>query len=543
MELDTTRPIHYEPDAHIKVSDIMSEMYTKEEQMEEIGKNKCHIHSMALWAPLGHLLTPRMYKDKPFIQCEYAHCMGNSLGNFADYWKHFKAHDRLCGGYIWDFADQGIKRMDQNGLPEYTYGGDWEDTPNDGTFAFNGIVRADRTPNPAFYEVKKVHQQIQFRLDGDGKLVIVNEYLFTDLNKFGLRLEALEAGRVVNSVEQDMPSVPPMQSASIDIPIQLGTNGETQLNVYAFVKEPFDVYEEGHVLAEEQFEIRGFEPKHFAKAEGKAVFDEDGAIVMECGALTAIVDKNNGFVTSIKIGGEEKLSAPIRPNFWRAQIDNDISPPGFVQSLFGKKFFKISSARLVKSNMVCKDTSVEIEWTCVPQFSSIKTVYEAGEDGLRVYLKCKNDWYSLPRFGFRMGLKTEDSVEFYGRGPHENYCDRKAAAKLGEYSGKIADFEHDYLVPQDNGNHCDARYLRVGGEGGLRFEAENKPFEFSVHDYTQEELDEATHANRLKHGECIEVCIDGAQRGVGGDVPALACTKKQYKILPFRYHEFSFIIK
>lgn len=146
LELDNTRPIHYEPDAYLKTTDIMSEMYTKEEQMEEIAHNRCHIHSMALWAPFGHLLTPRMYKNKPFIQCEYAHCMGNSLGNFEDYWKHFRNNDRLCGGYIWDFADQAIKRVNQDGVVEYTYGGDWGISPT--TALLLSTASSERTEAP-----------------------------------------------------------------------------------------------------------------------------------------------------------------------------------------------------------------------------------------------------------------------------------------------------------------------------------------------------------------------------------------------------------
>ena len=179
LALDKTRPIHYEADGLVTVSDMLSEMYTKLEQMDEIGKNRPHYHSRALWSPAGHLLMPYMYRDKPFIQCEYAHCMGNSLGNFADYWEKFKQYDRLCGGYIWDYADQSIKRVASDGTVEWTYGGDWGDQPNDGTFAFNGIVRADRAPNPALYEVDKVHQQITFSSAGKGKIAIRNEFLFT----------------------------------------------------------------------------------------------------------------------------------------------------------------------------------------------------------------------------------------------------------------------------------------------------------------------------------------------------------------------------
>lgn len=549
LELDTTRPIHYEPDFYIKTSDIMSEMYTKEDQMEEIALNKCHIHSMATWAPLGHLLTPRMYKDKPFIQCEYAHCMGNSLGNFADYWEHFRRHDRLCGGYIWDFADQAIKRALPDGTIEYTYGGDWGDEPNDGTFAFNGILRADRTPNPAFYEVKKVHQQVQFALEGS-TLRLTNEFMFTDLDKFGLTLELVHNGLPVKTFTLQTPSIPPLSEGTIELPYDLTheaekLDGETAINCYMICLHAENAFEEGDVVAEEQLELKGYQPKTFEVAEGKTVFQEDGQILLEHGDIKATVNRNSGFVTSLIINGEEKLAAPIRPNFWRAQIDNDATPqvPKFVRRILGKLFFKACSERLVKSNMVCSDKAVEIDWSCMPQLYSLKTVYEIGEDGLHIKMRVKNALFSLPRYGFRMQLKTSDSVKFFARGPHENYCDRKTSAKLGVYEGTIADFEHNYLVPQENGNHCDARFVRVGGERGVTFAAVEKPFEFSVHDYTQEALDEATHAHELAHGDAVEVCIDGAQRGVGGDVPALACTKKRYKILPNRAHEFSFTIK
>ncbi len=548
LELDTTRPIHYESDAHLKTTDIMSEMYTKEEQMEEIAHNRCHLHTFAtVWAPLGHLLTPKMYKDKPFIQCEYAHCMGNSLGNFEDYWKHFRKHDRLCGGYIWDYADQGIKRVGADGTIEYTYGGDWGDKPNDGTFAFNGIVRADRSPNPAFYEVTKVYQCVQFVRNGD-KIEIENEYMFTELDRFSLRFELVKDGIVVDKLELDMPSVKPQSKGSVDIPFAdalTNADGEIAINCYAVVKDSFDVFASGDVVAYEQIDVTGYIPKKYQSSQGKTVFNEDGKIVLECGSMRAEVSKNSGWITSITVDGKEKLSDSIMLNFWRAPIDNDKSPqlPGFVLSFLGKRFTKSCKDNLVKSNMIIGDRTVTIEWSCLPQLLALKTVYEAGEDGLKVSVKVKSAWFGLPRYGFRMQLKSSDDVEFFAKGPHENYCDRKASARLGVYGGRIADFEHDYLVPQENGNHCEARWLRVGGEDGLKFVATNKPFEFSVHDYTQEALEEAKHAHELKHGDVVEVCIDGAQRGVGGDVPAMACTKKRYKISPNKFHEFSFIIK
>ncbi len=543
LKLDDTRPYHYECDFYIKTSDVLSEMYTKLELMDEVGKNRLHNHGASLWAPSGHNLTPKMYRDKPFIQCEYAHCMGNSLGNFDDYWKKFKQYDRLAGGYIWDFADQSIKRIAADGTIEYTYGGDWGDKPNDGTFAFNGIVRADRSPNPALFEVKKVYQQIQFELK-DGKIEIENEYIFTNLDVYALKFELVQNGVVIDTKEVEMPSIEPGQKGAVDVPFDTALEGEIAINCYAIQKNDDLAIKAGHIIAEEQLDLTGYIAKEYKSAPGITVFKEENKIILECGKLTALVDKDSGFITSIKVDGVEKLSSPIKPNFWRAPIDNDISPqlPGFVQSLFGRKFFKPCDKKLVKSNMTLTKTTVEIDWACFPQLASLHTTYEAGDDGLKITMKVRNMFYGLPRYGFRMGVNADDSVEFYGRGPHENYCDRKTGAKLGVYSGTIADFAHNYLVPQENGNHCDTRNVKVGTDG-LSFSSLEKPFEFSVHDYTQEALEEAAHAHELKHGDVIEVYIDGKQRGVGGDIPALACTKPKYKIKPMKKHTLSFVIK
>ncbi|MEG2450176.1 MAG: glycoside hydrolase family 2 TIM barrel-domain containing protein [Clostridia bacterium] len=464
LTLDKTRPIHYECDGWLKVSDIMSEMYTPQEKMEEIAKVRMHKHSQALWCVSGHLLSPYMYKNKPFIQCEYAHCMGNSLGNFADYWEDFKKYDRLCGGYIWDFADQSIKRITADGVVEWTYGGDWGDEPNDGNFAFNGIVRGDRTPNPAFYEVKKVYQQIQFAVVDDN-VEIKNEYLFQNINKFGLKFQLLLNGEVIAEKEMAMPSILAGETALIEIPFEVPALGEVLLNCFAVSLKQEGVYNIGDIVAEEQIDFRGYVERKFKTAEGKTVFREDGKIIAEFGNLVATVSKNSGYITSIKRDGVELLSDALRPNFWRAPIDNDISAniPPIGNWVFGKFFFKRAQEELVKTNMTFTDKTIEIDWYA-PHFSMIKTIYEAGEEGLKITMRCKNRFYSLMRYGFRLQSKLADDITFYGRGEHENYCDRKTSAKLGIYHGKTDDFQHGYLYPQENGNHCDTRYLAVGGQ-------------------------------------------------------------------------------
>ena len=542
--LDKTRPVHYECDAWLTVTDIMSEMYTQQGQMKEIGKNLPHIHSTALWAPFGHLLLPYMYRDKPFIQCEYAHCMGNSLGNFAEYWQDFKRYDRLCGGYIWDFADQSIKRVQSDGTVEWTYGGDWGDEPNDGTFAFNGIVRADRSPNPALFEVKKVYQQIQFALV-DRKIAITNEYLFSDLSAFALAVEMLVGGKKTNAAMVAMPSVAPGETGYVEIPFDLPeVPEECVLNVTAVLKAEDRGIPAGYPVATEQLEIAGFKPTSVTVADGKPVSREGNDIIIDCGSVVAKVDGDSGYVCSLKINGSEKLIEPIKPNFWRAPIDNDKSPqlPPIAQAFFGKYVFKKASDSIVKSNCIVTDKCVEIDWY-MPKMLRLKTKYEATDKGLRISMYCMNALFGLPRYGFEMKLDSSADMQFFARGPHENYCDRKTSAPLGVYTGVVEDFQHDYLVPQENGNHCDARWLTVGGENGVRFSAVEKPFEFSCHNYSKEALERATHLHELAHNsDGVYVFIDGAQRGVGGDVPALACVKKQYKIAPYKGHSFSFLI-
>lgn len=542
--LDRTRPVHYECDAWLTVTDIMSEMYTKQEQMKEIGKNRVHMHSQALWAPFGHLLMPYMYRDKPFIQCEYAHCMGNSLGNFADYWADFKRYDRLCGGYIWDFADQSIKRVRPDGTVEWTYGGDWGDKPNDGTFAFNGIVRADRSPNPALFEVKKVYQQVQFAL-ADGKIAVTNEYLFSDLSRFALAVELLENGVKTKQAMVAMPAVAPGETGLTDIPFELpALLDECALNVSAVQIREERGIPAGYAVATEQLELGGFRPVEAKPADGIAVVREGNDIIIECGSLVAKVDGDSGYISSLKIDGSERVIEPMKPNFWRAPIDNDKSPqlPPIAQAVFGKYVFKKASESIVKSNCTVTDKSVEIDWY-MPKMLSLKTKYEATDKGLRITMTCMNALFGLPRYGFEMKLAASSDIEFFARGPHENYCDRKTSAPLGVYKGRVEDFQHDYLVPQENGNHCDARWLSVGGEQGVRFSALDKPFEFSCHNYSKEALENATHLHELaKTDDGVYVFIDGKQRGVGGDVPALACVKKPYKIAPYKAHTLSFLI-
>lgn len=541
-ELDDTRFIHYHPDQTGKVGEVLSGMYVKMENTEAIAKNKTFRHCAAFWATFGTRYTPDMYKDLPFIECEYAHCMGNSLGNFSDYWDMFKKYDRLSGGFIWDFADQTILRR-EDGVNKWLYGGDFGDKPNAGKFAFNGIVRGDRSPNPALYEVKHQYRQVDFSYK-DGKLTLLNRYRFTDLSEFNASYSVCAQGEVLAEGTIAVAGAPDsVTEYEIDAG-KLPEGKECVLNVKLTLKKDEPYAKKGHVVASEQFVLSGYDFSAKPLEKGASLKKDKNGVQISC-RDTVYTLTNTGTINSIKRNGEELLSSPLRPNFFRATIDNDSMPhvPDFVGKYLLMLYKYRSAQKHLRGKIVRieeKDGKVtaEVRWS-MPLLKSLKTRYTFGADGVRLEMDV-TPWLALERYGFTFRLaEGADGVRFYGKGPHENYCDRATAATLGVYEGKAEDFVHDYLVPQENGNHTGVRYAEIGGAKGIKIVAENAPFEMTVHPYTCEELFRAKHLHELRRENALTVCVDGRQRGVGGDVPAIASLKPQYKIKGGRRYSLS----
>lgn len=547
LNIDDTRFIHYEPDTSGKVSDVLSEMYSTLQKMPLIGENKTIRHCRALWNPLGAKYKPEKYKDLPFMQCEYAHAMGNSLGNFSDYWAEFKKYDRLAGGFIWDFADQSIKHVN-NGVTEWRYGGDFGDKPNDGNFAFNGIVRADRSPNPALYEVRKQYQQIDFSLEGND-LRIKNRFLFTNLSDFGIRFTYLKDGVAISSQDKLMPHTEPSEESGMVLEFPDAGASELTLLVEAYTKKKRKGIAQGHVIAYEQFVIQPYSFR-LNPLEGEAILLKEGKeIAVSAGDMIVTINKKSGAIASIKKNDKEILKAPIYPDFWRATIDNDKLPQvnfRIVKFILGTFKWKNASKKLkVKKISVTSNegkVAISIRWK-MPFVKELETLYEIAGGGIDVSMKVIAS-SEMERYGFKMALNEGfKDLKFYGKGPFENYCDRATAATLKVYEGKAEDFIHDYLMPQENGNHTEMRYAEVSGaDSSIIFAAKDKPFSFGAHPYTKEMLDNAMHLHELGRLDYLSLNIDGAQRGVGGDIPALAVLKPQYKLLPKVPHTLSFRI-
>lgn len=550
LNIDNTRPIHYECDDKLKVSDVFSEMYTRQQKLKKIAANKTVVHSRALWNNMmGSVVTPKMYKHKPFLLCEYAHCMGNSLGNFSDYWNDFRKYDRLAGGYIWDFADQAIKRVRENGDVEWCYGGDFGDKPNDGNFAFNGIVRGDRSPNPALYEVKFQYANIRFSKDED-KIIIKNEYLYTNLNQLTLKCTYFKNGEKLYNKECVL-DIPPQSTGELIYDSIDETDAEITLNIEVINQKKTMYADAGHIIVGAQFVLTDYPfskaSESLSGAPSVKVYTDRYELYGESYKIT--VDKKKGLINSYMLKGKEMLKSPIRPNFSRATIDNDAvyNVPAIFRPIFAvNRWYKANSRlKAIRTKLVEKDDCVEVfVWWRMPYMVYVYTLYTFYNSGeIKVNLKCKSISY-MERYGITLALRDNiDNVEFYGKGPHENYIDRATSARLGIYKGKAEDFIHDYLYPQENGNHTRVRWLSVGENMGVKVSALERGFNATVHPYTEDMLREAKHSVDLKRLKYLTLNIDGMQRGVGGDVPAIASLKPQYKIAPYIEHQLMCILK
>ena len=548
LALDDTRLIHYEP-MH-EVSDMVSEMYTVQEKMQKLADNKTVIHSRAFWNNLmGYLLTSKAYRNKPFFLCEYAHCMGNSLGNFVDYWKVIEKNPRLIGGCIWDFADQSIKRV-VDGVTEWTYGGDFGDKPNDGPFAFNGIVRGDRSPNPALYEVNMVYSRIKARLDGD-VLTIENKYSFIDLSRFELVVTASSDGEKIASETFEIPETKPLSESKLLLDKKFfPSHGFCTLNVEFKYKESTPYCEAGHVVAYDQFITKKAElpvVEHNLKAKIGYECKKNSIIVKGSGFEFSFDKKEGGFV-SLKVRGKEYLSSPIKPQFWRAYTNND-TYPNLTESFNTFSFMNLRRHQKCNAKLRPLSTSIKTSNECVKITTSwhmgyqlcTKTVYEVYGDGT---IDVKLKFFSLAnqlRYGitaaFSAGL---DGFEYFGNGPYENYIDRCTASKIGIFKGTAESLSHDYLYPQENGNRMNVRWVNFADK--IKIVAENKPFEFSAHPYTIEMLEKAKHLHELSRTKEITINVDGGQRGVGGDAPCCSFLKSQYRLWGLRNFEVRFAI-
>lgn len=505
--------------------------------------------------------------DKPLIQCEYAHAMGNSLGGLKEYWEMIRREPRYQGGFIWDFADQALAWRSPEGRLTFRYGGDYNDRDaSDSTFCCNGILASDRSWHPHAYEVKHLHQPVHTTLRDakKGIVALYNENFFTDLSPYRLLWEVSADGKPVTSGVIERIEVAPQQTKEITLgydPARIeALDGELLLTVRYQLRETTDLLEAGYEVAADQLVLRADDPaRRFASLEAGASREElrlDGDSVTG-EDFTLRFDPETGCLISYRLRGVELLSGALRPNFYRAATDNDLGvrQAGKVPDsrIWAEITPRLEKFNLTKENQQVRATAHYL----LPQVGGRLTLsYRIAEDGtIRVRETLKADSTrtgvaDLMRFGMMFEAPGMfNTLSYYGRGPMENYADRASAAFVGRYDQRVADqFHAKYASPQESGTRSGLRWWRLTDETGLGLEiCSDRHFSASAIPYSIPQLDNGTPEYRRHPSELVSdgrthVCFDLIQSGLGCVNSWGKQARPEYRI-PYADLQFDFLLR
>ncbi|MCA9240662.1 MAG: DUF4981 domain-containing protein, partial [Planctomycetales bacterium] len=463
--------------------------------------------------------------DRPLILCEYAHAMGNSVGNLQEYWDAIREHRALQGGFIWDWVDQGLCKQNDAGQTFWAYGGDFGDQPNDGNFCCNGLVRPDRSPNPSLLEVKKVYQRINTRLDG-ATLTVANNFDHQGLDNISLEWVLEVDGDQVQSGTADASSIEAgrEQEAPLDLqPLELDAGQEAWLTARFSLKSAASWAPAGHVVAWDQHKLK---PADFGVVSSTEDSDQnlptlsetDDSYTLASGAVSVVVDKGDGMIHELSLDDDNLILAPVTPNYWRAPTDNDRGNQ--MPRRLGEWRRAGRTRELV--SLKTEGKAIKAEWKILDGKATESAAYSLSPSGeLRIEFKLAAD-QSLPDIPV-VGLRTRiphviTEASWFGRGPHETYWDRKTGAAVGKYQLKPTQLTHDYVRPQENGNRTDVRWLTLRGESGIEVQVNGDEFfEFSLRPYSTRDLSRARHPYELPERDFYELNLNHRQMGVGGD--------------------------
>lgn len=550
-EQDDNRIVQYEPAGKENYTDLYCPMYPKFEYLIEHGKSD---------------------SDKPSIIIEYAHAMGNSVGNLQDYWNIIEKYPNLQGGFIWDWVDQSLEYKDKNGKPYLAYGHDFHpDLPTDGNFLNNGLVDPYRNPHPHLSEVKKVYEPIQFYYKGKGLMNVENKNFFADLSDKELSIRILNNGVEAFKKSKIPIDAKPRSIKEIripEIPDMFVPESEFILEVSLLQKDGTALIPKGHEIAWDQFILNKGINVTIASPNGNALEIKSSATHIEINNDQTLlkIDATSGELVSWVFDGSEITSQPIRPNFWRPPTDNDLGNGMDKWAKIWQEATYNYIAELVelptKSNdaigfkvqyMLPNDEAkVVVSYTLEPNgILEVAYVFEPNEAALP----------KIPRIGMYLTLPDDFvNMEWYGRGPEESYWDRKAGQKIAKYRGKVEDQFHRYPRPQETGNKSGLRWMTLSnGKISLKAQSEYSLLNSSAWPFTMQELDfnsetdgaesasglvpvTKKHGADIKLGNTVQWNIDYQQMGVGGDNSWGAPVHDAYTIQPKRY-EYSFTLQ
>ncbi len=574
LDIDSTRPIHYEGDDDDgELSDVLSFMYPAQKVMDDLGHHRDHVRPFyeriagrfGAFNAANHYL--KVYGGKPVILCEYAHCMMNSLGNFDEFIDRFENYDNFCGGFIWDYCDQAIRRYETvNGeqQEQWLYGGDFGESKSDGSFCANGIVDADRNLQPAIFEVKKGYQNIKAKLEdfGQGLIEIENHFAFTDLDQFALHWSLFSNGEEKAQGKYSRLSLAPYLRSQItlDLPHNMIDEHSEWVLRLSFQHKAQEMWAEpSHEVAWHEFIVSEYpilkDYSINSEAAGHTLSREEkqSHIELKAGNTVLAINNQTGFIEGLDLGQGQLLKAPIKPNFDRARTNNDAAV-AFIRKygylLYPRPWYHAADKmQLHEMDFIENKDFIEaqihyrLRRTRNGVHSQIR-LYKDGTVDLAMQITPKAN---MVRFGLQMIVdKGYDNFSWYGRGPHENYCDRKLGAGLGRYQGTVNELIHQYMRPQENGNRCDIREASLCKQDntGFSINSLNKEhLSMSVWPWDQDQLDKADHIHELPSTDFTVLNIDHKQQGIGGDMPGFLNIKEPYKIHKGKTLNYSFRIQ
>ena len=543
---DPSRPILYEPSEERDNIDIVAPMYVRPYWLERYARSG---------------------PAKPFLLVEYAHAMGNSVGNLADYWAVIDAHPRLQGGFIWDWVDQAMLATDERGRRYWAYGGDFgpAGVRNDGNFLVNGLVSADRKPHPHAWEVRKVYQPVKVsRVEGvRGHVIVVeNRRAFTDLSDLEGTWEFTVNGTAPAVGPLPRLATPPGERDTValeGIPVlRLGPGSENTLRVVFRTREDAPSVPAGHVVAWEQFQLAQARPERGPLPGGPlGTLETPGDIRVSGDDFTLRFDRATGILASMRLDGRELLLAGPAPNFWRAPTDNDYGSGQPVRSGVWRLAGRPPSRHLDSMTVAAAPDGARV--TVTGHFSlravgaRYKLSHEVHPDGTAIIsahlTHVDEDLPEMPRFGTVLTLPEDlDRVEWYGRGPHENYWDRRTGAAVGRYTAPVSEMAHPYVRPQETGTRTDTRWVAVTDGSGTGVLVTGLPtVSFSALPHTLEDLDAGErkagrHWADLVPRDEVTLSVDHRQQGVGGDDSWGAVPHREYTLWPGEM-EFRFLLR
>jgi beta-galactosidase len=554
-QTDPGRPVQYERAEQEFNTDIIVPMYATMERMESYA---------------------REHKDRPLIQCEYAHAMGNSLGNLQDYWDLIYKYDNLQGAFIWDWVDQGLAKYTDDGTKYWAYGGDYgpKNVPSDANFCMNGVVNPDRTPHPALYEMKKVYQPIYFKAVDltAGQVEIINHHSFTDLSDFDFYWVVEANGKQLKKSGKLKISGAPGKSTVHRFALPAITpipNTEYFVTFHALASTTRGLVPAGDLVAYEQFKlpVDVQSPIVFPTSGKLTLSDSDREVGIAGQDFDLKIDKESGWISSYRIKQTELLLMPLQPDFWRAPTDNDFGNGMPRRCQVFKDLEKSFTVKRIDtsqpvSGKVTVDVSFEISELNSPavvtyqvysdgtiQVETEFTLKRRPETGRRFRRTVEEPLPEIPRIGFRTRLPKEFAKFTYlGRGPHENYIDRQTSALVSVYESAASDQYFPYSRPQENGYKTDVRWAELKNGRGVGLRVSGSPvLGTSALPYAREDFDPGMskaqrHTIDVKPRDFVEWHIDLMQMGVGGDNSWGALPHDEYLIFP-GIHKFSFTLQ